>query len=170
MKKPVRIIGVPMDLGQNRRGVDMGPSAVRYANLARSLKDLGYATFDSGNITIPGHSALANTSLQERLPLICNGCLSAYELGRKAVEAGEIPIFLGGDHSAAIGTVGGVSHNIDLGLIWIDAHGDFNTPATSNSQNVHGMALAVLLGLGPQELVDLGRPGPKVKPENVVLM
>jgi arginase len=170
MKKPVRIIGVPMDLGQNRRGVDMGPSAVRYANLARSLKDLGYATFDSGNITIPGHSALANTSLQERLPLICNGCLSAYELGRKAVEAGEIPIFLGGDHSAAIGTVGGVTHNVDVGLIWIDAHGDFNTPATSDSQNVHGMALAVLLGLGPQELVDLGRPGPKVKPENVVLI
>ncbi|NOR26642.1 MAG: arginase [Desulforhopalus sp.] len=170
MKKPVRIIGVPMDLGQNRRGVDMGPSAVRYANLARSLNDLGYATFDSGNITIPGHSALANTSLQERLPLICNGCLSAYELGRKAVEAGEIPIFLGGDHSAAIGTVGGVSHNVDVGLIWIDAHGDFNTPATSDSQNVHGMALAVLLGLGPQELVDLGRPGPKVKPENVVLI
>jgi arginase len=170
MKKPVRIIGIPMDLGQNRRGVDMGPSAVRYANLARSLNDLGYATFDSGNITIPGHSALANTSLQERLPLICDGCLSAYELGRKAVEAGEIPIFLGGDHSAAIGTVGGVSHNVDVGLIWIDAHGDFNTPTTSDSQNVHGMALAVLLGLGPQELVDLGRPGPKVKPENVVLI
>jgi len=170
MKKPVRIIGIPMDLGQNRRGVDMGPSAVRYANLARSLNDLDYATFDSGNITIPGHSALANTSLQERLPLICDGCLSAYELGKKAVEAGEIPIFLGGDHSAAIGTVGGVSHNVDVGLIWIDAHGDFNTPATSDSQNVHGMALAVLLGLGPQELVDLGRPGPKVKPENVVLI
>jgi arginase len=170
MKKPVRIIGVPMDLGQNRRGVDMGPSAVRYANLARSLNDLGYATFDSGNITIPGHSALANTSLKERLPLICNGCLNAYELGRKAVEAGEIPIFLGGDHSASIGTVGGVTHDADVGLIWIDAHGDFNTPDTSASQNVHGMALAALLGLGPKELVNLGRPGPKVKPENVVLI
>lgn len=170
MKKSVRIIGVPMDLGQNRRGVDMGPSAVRYANLARNLKDLGYATFDSGNITIPGHSALANTSLQERLPLICDGCLNAYELGRNAVEKGEIPIFLGGDHSAAIGTVGGVTHDMDAGLIWIDAHGDFNTPETSDSQNVHGMSLAVLLGLGPKELVDLGRPGPKVKPENVVLI
>lgn len=170
MKKPIRIIGVPMDLGQNRRGVDMGPSAVRYANLARSLKDLGYATFDSGDITIPGHSALANTSLKERLPLICNGCLNAYELGRKAVEAGEIPIFLGGDHSASIGTVGGVTHDADVGLIWIDAHGDFNTPDTSASQNVHGMALAALLGLGPKELVNLGRPGQKVKPENVVLI
>jgi arginase len=170
MKKSVRIIGVPMDLGQNHRGVDMGPSAVRYANLARNLRDLGYATFDSGDIIIPGHYALANTSLQARLPLICTACLSAYELGRKAVDAGEIPIFLGGDHSASIGTVGGVTHDAEVGLIWIDAHGDFNTPETSDSQNVHGMALAVLLGLGPQELVNLGRPGPKVKPENVVLI
>ncbi len=170
MKKPVRIIGVPMDLGQNHRGVDMGPSAVRYANLASSLKSLGYTTYDSGDITIPGHYALANTSLQERLPLICKACLSAYELGRKTVAAGEIPIFLGGDHSASIGTVGGVSHQSQIGLIWIDAHGDFNTPETSDSQNVHGMALAALLGLGPKELVDLGRFGPKVQPENVVLI
>lgn len=170
MKKSVRIIGVPMDLGQNHRGVDMGPSAIRYANLARSLRLLGYATFDSGDITIPGHYALTSTSLEERLPLIRNGCLSAYELGREAIAAGEIPIFLGGDHSAAIGTVGGVTHDTEIGLIWIDAHGDFNTPATSESQNVHGMALAVLLGLGPQDLVDLGRPGPKVKPENVALV
>ncbi len=170
MKKPIHIIGVPMDLGQNRRGVDMGPSALRYANLTKSLRDLGYTILDSGNITIPGHHALANTSLKERLPLICDGCLTAYELGRKAVAAGEIPIFLGGDHSASIGTVGGVTDNAEVGLIWIDAHGDFNTPESSDSQNVHGMALAVLLGLGPKELVDLGRPGPKVKPENVVLI
>jgi len=170
MKKSVRIIGVPMDLGQNHRGVDMGPSALRYANLAKSLKALGYTTCDSGDIVIPGHYALSNTSLKERLPLICKGCLSAYELGKKSVEDGEIPIFLGGDHSAAIGTVGGVTHNTEVGLIWIDAHGDFNTPETSDSQNVHGMALAALLGLGPRELVDLGRPGPKVKAENVVLL
>ena len=170
MKKNVRIIGVPMDLGQNHRGVDMGPSAVRYANLARRLRELGYTTFDSGDITIPGHYALTNTSLQERLPLICNACKSAYELGRKAIENNEIPIFLGGDHSASIGTVGGVTHETDIGLIWIDAHGDFNTPETSDSQNVHGMALAILLGLGPPELVDVGRTGAKVKPENVVLI
>lgn len=170
MQKSVRIIGVPMDLGQNHRGVDMGPSAVRYANLTKSLRDLGYSTYDSGDITIPGHYVLANTSLTERLPHISKACLSAYELGRMAIKAGEIPIFLGGDHSASIGTVGGVTHDAEIGLIWIDAHGDFNTPETSDSQNVHGMALAVLLGLGPQELVDLGRPGPKVKPENVVLI
>ncbi len=168
--KKVRIIGVPMDLGQSHRGVDMGPSAVRYANLARALRDLGHATFDGGDIAIPGHYALAGTSLAERLPLIENACRRAYELGRKAIEDGEIPIFLGGDHSSSIGTVGGVTHGTETGLIWIDAHGDFNTPETSDTQNVHGMALAVLLGLGPKELVDIGRPGPKVKPENVVMV
>ena len=170
MKKTLRIIGVPMDLGQNHRGVDMGPSALRYANLAGSLRDLGYSTIDSGDITIPGHYALANTSLGERLPHICKACESAYKLGKKAIAAGEIPIFLGGDHSASIGTVGGVTDGTEIGLIWIDAHGDFNTPASSKSHNVHGMALAVLQGLGAKELVDIGRPGPKVKPENVVLL
>ncbi|MFH0785811.1 MAG: arginase [Pseudomonadota bacterium] len=170
MKKTVRIIGVPMDLGQNHRGVDMGPSAVRYANLAGSLRDLGYTTIDSGDITIPGHYILANTSLQERLPHIRKACESAYALGKAAIAAGEIPIFLGGDHSASIGTVGGVSDASEIGLIWIDAHGDFNTPETSNSQNVHGMALATLLGLGPKELVDVGRPGPKIQSKNVVLL
>ena len=170
MKKTVRIIGIPMDLGQNHRGVDMGPSALRYANLARSLRDLGYTTIDSGDITIPGHYVLANTSLQERLPHIRRACESAYILGKKAIAAGEIPIFLGGDHSASIGTVGGVTDNTEVGLIWIDAHGDFNTPETSASQNVHGMALAILQGQGPRELVDIGRPGPKVKAENIVLL
>ncbi len=170
MKKTVRIIGIPMDLGQNHRGVDMGPSALRYANLARSLRDLGHTTIDSGDITIPGHYVLANTSLQERLPHIRRACESAYILGKKAIGAGEIPIFLGGDHSASIGTVGGVTDSTEVGLIWIDAHGDFNTPETSASQNVHGMALAILQGQGPRELVDIGRPGPKVPAKNVVLL
>lgn len=170
MKKTVRIIGVPMDLGQNHRGVDMGPSAVRYANLAGSLRDLGYTTIDGGDITIPGHYVLANTSLKERLPHIRRACECAYHLGKKAIAEGEIPIFLGGDHSASIGTVGGVTHGNDIGLIWIDAHGDFNTHETSHTQNVHGMALAILQGLGPRELVDVGRPGAKVKPENIVLL
>lgn len=168
MKKNVRIIGVPMDLGQNHRGVDMGPSAVRYANLAKRIQAQGYDTIDSGDITIPGHYALAGTSLKERLPLIQKACQEAYVLGRDSIARGEIPVFLGGDHSSSIGTIGGVTHDTDVGLIWIDAHGDFNTPETSSSQNVHGMALAILLGLGPEELVNVGRPGPKVKPENVV--
>jgi arginase len=170
MSTSVRIIGVPMDLGQNRRGVNMGPSAVRYANLATNLKKLGYTTSDSGDINIPGHDALANTNLNKRLPLIQKACEDAYTLGREAIENGEIPIFLGGDHSASIGTIGGVSHNTEIGVIWIDAHGDFNTPETSASQNIHGMPLAVLLGLGSEELVNVGRPGPKLKPENVALI
>ncbi len=168
--KNIRIIGVPMDLGQNRRGVNMGPSAVRYANLARALQKLGYTSFDSGDINIPGHDILSDTSLAGRLPLIREACEKAYNLGKRAIDKGEIPIFLGGDHSAAIGTVGGITHNHDVGLIWIDAHGDFNTPETSASQNVHGMALAVLLGLGPEELVNIGRVGAKIQPENVVLI
>ena len=165
-----RIIGIPMDLGQNHRGVDMGPSAVRYAHLSQSLKALGHTCLDSGDITIPGHYALSDTSIENRLPFIEKACEQAYELGRLAIDAGETPIFLGGDHSASIGTVGGVTHNCDTGLIWIDAHGDFNTPESSYSQNVHGMALATLLGLGAKELVNVGRPGPKVKPENTVLI
>lgn len=170
MTKTVRIIGVPMDLGQSHRGVDMGPSAVRYANLAGSLRDLGYTTIDSGDITIPGHYVLPDNSPQAQLPHICKACTCAYHFGRQAVAAGEIPIFLGGDHSASIGTIGGVTDSSEVGLIWLDAHGDFNTPETSPSQNVHGMALAVLLGLGPRELVDIGRPGPKVQAKNVVLV
>jgi len=170
MTTKTRIIGIPMDLGQSHRGVDMGPSAIRYANLSPSLEALGYTCLDSGDITIPGHYALSDTSIKKRLPLIEKACARAYELGRQAIDAGEIPIFLGGDHSASIGTVGGVSHDCDVGLIWIDAHGDFNTPESSYSQNVHGMALATLLGIGAKELVNLGRPGPKVKPENTVMI
>jgi len=168
--RKIRIIGVPMDLGQSQRGVDMGPSAIRYAGLASTLRGLGHTTADSGDITIPGHYSLRNTSLEERLPPIREACRTAYELGRKAVEDGEVPIFLGGDHSASLGTVGGVTHGAAAGLIWVDAHGDFNTPETSASGNVHGMSLAVLLGRGPKELVDVGRPGPKVQPEQVVII
>lgn len=168
--KKVRIIGIPMDLGQNRRGVDMGPSAVRYAGLAEKLRQLGYETFDSGNIEVSGHYALAGTSLAERLIPIHQCCEQAYTLAREAVGRGEIPIFIGGDHSAAIGTIGGVSHGREIGLLWIDAHGDFNTPETSTSHNVHGMALASLLGRGAEELVNIGRPGIKVAPEHVVLV
>lgn len=159
-----------MDLGQNHRGVDMGPSAVRYASLAGSLRALGFTTVDSGDIAIPGHYALSSTSLEERLPLIRRACEQAYALGKAAIAAGETPVFLGGDHSASIGTVGGVTEGGDVGLIWIDAHGDFNTPETSHSQNVHGMALAILLGMGRSELVDIGRPGAKIKAENVALV
>lgn len=168
--KTVRIIGIPMDLGQNQRGVDMGPSAIRYAGLTRTLQELGYTAEDSGNINIPGHCSLKSSKLRERLAPIRHGCEAAYELGREAIQNGEIPLFLGGDHSSSIGTIGGVTDNGPAGIIWIDAHGDFNTPQTSTSCNVHGMALAILMGRGPSELVNVGRPGTKVLPEHVVMI
>lgn len=170
MKQTVNIIGIPMDLGQKHRGVDMAPVAIRYAGLAQKLRDLGYKTKDSGNINIPGHYTLRNTSFAERLIPIQKGCKKAYKLGAEAISNGEIPLFLGGDHSASIGSIGGVTHERDCGLIWVDAHGDFNTPETSASGNIHGMALAVLLGKGPKELVNIGRKGPKIPPENVVMI
>lgn len=168
--KKVRIIGIPMDLGQNQRGVDMGPSAIRYAHLAPTLQELGYVTEDSGNINIPGHYSLKSTKFAERLEPIRQGCEAAYKLGREAVANNETPLFLGGDHSSSVGTIGGITHEGPAGVIWVDAHGDFNTPSTSESCNVHGMSLAILLGKGSPELVNVGRPGPKVQPHHVVMI
>ena len=170
MNPTVSIIGIPMDLGQKHRGVDMAPVAIRYAGLARKLRALGYTTIDRGNINVPGHYTLSDTSYDERLIPIRQACEKAYQLGVESIERGEIPLFLGGDHSAAIGSIGGVTHKRQCGIIWVDAHGDFNTPETSKSENIHGMALAVLLGRGSQELVDVGRKGPKVLPENVIMI
>jgi arginase len=168
--KTVRIIGIPIDLGQLHRGVDMGPVAIRYAGLSSSLKRLGYHTHDVGNIDVPGHYTLTNREFDHRLPLIRAACEETYQLGRRAIKEDTIPIFLGGDHSASIGSIGGVTHQHDCGLIWIDAHGDFNTPDTSITGNIHGMTLAILCGHGPQELVDVGRPNAKLNPEQVVLI
>ena len=170
MPNPIRIIGVPIDLGQQHRGVDMGPSAIRYAGLGSALERLGYTTQDTGNIEVPGHYTLKDCDYSERLPLIREACFKAYQEARKAIHDGTTPIFLGGDHSASIGSIGGVTHDEECGVIWVDAHGDYNTPGTSTSCNVHGMALAILLGKGPPELVDIGRTGPKIKPKQVALI
>ncbi len=165
MDKKIRIIGVPMDLGQSNRGVDMGPGAVRYAGLKSKLGELGYEIIDTGNIEVPVRESLEQDSL---IPEIIRICEAVYKAGRDAVDEGCIPLFLGGDHSLAIGSVGGVSDKKETGLLWIDAHGDSNTPETSLTGNIHGMALAVLTGEGIPELVNLGRKGPKIRPENVV--
>lgn len=170
MKRTVRIIGIPMDLGQCHRGVDMGPSAIRYAGLAGALRKIGHTTKDSGDIHIQSHYSLKSTKLDDRTPHIEVGCRLAYEAGKNAIEQGETPIFLGGDHSAAIGSIGGITHNQECGVIWVDAHGDFNTPESSMSKNVHGMALATLMGKGDETLVNVGRKGPKLRGENVVLI
>lgn len=170
MQKTVRIIGVPIDLGQSQRGVDMGPAAMRYAGLAGRLASLGYDIADVGNLSVPVRDTLAAEHRLHYLPSIHAVCSQAYAAGKLAMEEGCIPLFIGGDHSLAIGSIGGVSHQGPPGLIWIDAHGDFNTPETTLSGNIHGMALAVLLGEGYPELVQLGRPGPKLQAADVVMI
>jgi len=169
-QKTLRIIGVPIDLGQDQRGVDMGPSAIRYAGLSAALKALGYQLHDAGNLYVPVRDTLSGQSAGEFLPSIQQVCQSAYEAAEQAVVAGETPVFLGGDHSLAIGTIGGVTSREAAGVIWIDAHGDANRPQTSPSGNVHGMPLAALLGEGFPELVNVGRPGPKLEARDVVMI
>lgn len=170
MGKKVQIIGVPMDLGQAHRGVDMGPGALRYAGLSARLKKLGHTIFDLGNIQAPVRDSLPSGPKNNFLPAIKAVCEETYLAGQRAVEQGFFPLFLGGDHSIAIGSIGGITHREPAGVIWVDAHGDFNTPETSPSGNVHGMPLAVLLGFGPAELVNVGRPGAKLDARDVVLV
>jgi arginase len=170
MKKTIRIIGVPIDLGQSHRGVDMGPGALRYAGLSARLSRLGYEISDSGTIAVPVRDELTNERHEHYLHSICKVCEEVYHAGRLAVEQGVIPVFLGGDHSLAVGSIGGITHHEPAGVIWFDAHGDFNTPNTTETGNIHGMALAALLGDGYPELVDVGRKGPKLNAADVVMI
>src|ERR1700736_4382730 len=174
--KKIRVIGVPLDLGQSRRGVDMGPSAVRVAGLEARLEALGHEVEDGGNVAValPEQKKEGDTHAKY-LKEITATCTKHGELVIKTLEAGKIPLALGGDHSMAAGTVAGVAEfyrrqNQRIGLIWIDAHTDVNTPETSPSGNVHGMPLAALLGLGPEELSNLFGYAPKIAPENTVLI
>lgn len=168
--KKIRLIGVPLDLGQTHRGVDMGPSAVRYAGLAMRLAKLGHVVSDSGNVVVPVREILAGERNMHYLAAITRVCKAVYNAAREAVEQGFIPVCIGGDHSLAVGSIGGVMHQQPAGVIYIDAHGDFNTPRTSPSGNIHGMPLAHLLGDGYARLVNLGRKGPKLKAEDLVLL
>src|ERR1700723_1487130 len=174
--KKIRVIGVPLDLGQSRRGVDMGPSAVRVAGLEARLEELGHEVEDGGNIAgaIPEQKKEGDPRAKY-LKEITATCTKHAELVVKTLEAGKVPLALGGDHSMAAGTVSGVAefyhrHKQHIGLIWIDAHTDINTPETSPSGNVHGMPLAALLGVGPPELTNIFDFSPKVRPENCVLV
>ena len=146
----IAIIGAALDLGQSRRGVDMGPSALRYADLEERLVSLGYAVRDLGNVQTAEQEATALHDERARyLPEILAACAQIAVLVRQAVETDALPLVLGGDHSVALGTLGGLAavHGRPGGVIWLDAHGDLNTPATSPSGNVHGMPLAAALGL-----------------------
>ena len=174
--KKIRVIGVPLDLGQGRRGVDMGPSAVRVAGLEARLEALGHVVEDGGNVAVPiPEQKKEGDPHAKYLREITATCTKHAELVLKTLEAGKVPLCLGGDHSMAAGTVAGVAEfyrkqNQRIGLIWIDAHTDINTPESSPSGNVHGMPLAALTGLGPPELANILGFSPKVKPENCVLV
>ncbi len=159
-----------MDFGQLHRGVDMGPAALRYTGLVGELKSLGYEVDDIGDIPVPVRDSGANKRQGNFLNDITRVCEQVYGAGRRAFSDGVFPLFLGGDHSIAMGTVGGVTHDASAGLIWIDAHGDFNTEESSPSGNVHGMPLAALIGDGNDALVNIGRKGAKIDPEDVVVI
>jgi len=172
----IKVIGVPLDLGASRRGVDMGPSAVRVAGLEARLEALGHEVRDGGNISVAlAETKSAGHQSARYLKEITETCTRAAEMVLKALHEGMTPVILGGDHSVAAGSVSGVAEfyrrqNQKIGLIWIDAHADMNTPASSPSGNVHGMPLAALLGLEPEPLANILGWAPKVQPENAVLI
>jgi arginase len=170
------IIGAPLDLGQDRRGVDMGPSALRVASLNARVASLGYEVEDWGNIAVEQKEARPEGD--PRAKYLAQIAAASDELASRvdlALAQGHMPLVLGGDHSVAVGTVTGVSRHFrargeTVGLIWLDAHADMNTPDSSPSGNIHGMPLACILGYGPPQLVDLGGFRPKVAPRNAVIV
>jgi arginase len=172
--RDIHIMGVPMDLGASRRGVDMGPSAMRLAGVAERLRQLGHAVDDHGNVRVPDRTSLSGSG-REFLPAIAQVCEELAAFTASAVRNGATPLVLGGDHSLGAGSVAGVASALAeqgqaLGLIWLDAHGDLHTPETSDTGNVHGMPVAHLLGLGDARLAGIAKPGPAVRPEHVVFV
>lgn len=174
--KTVNIIGFPMDLGADRRGVDMGPSALRIAGIEDKLTQLGYEVIDSGDVTIHiKESQKISDPTMKYLPEILRTCTVLADKIEASLDQKHFPLIIGGDHSMALGTIGGISryckkNNKTMGVIWIDAHADMNTNLTSPSGNIHGMPLAAVLGLGHEKLVNFLDFSPKVKPENVALI
>jgi arginase len=172
----IHLLGVPMDLGSGRRGVDMGPSAIRIAGMAARLTELGHKVVDEGDIVIKNIEELKVGNERARyLPEIARAATAVARKVERIIGLKHFPLVLGGDHSIAVGTVSGIaafahSQGKKLGLLWIDAHGDINTPETSPSGNIHGMPLAALLGFGAPELTSVGGPTPKVDPANVALV
>jgi arginase len=170
----IDIIGVPLDFGAGRRGVDMGPSAIRYAGLCDALAALGHSVSDRGNLAVPlsETTPVGDARLKYLDPIV--GVLG--ELAERTADAlarGAFPLVLGGDHSLALGSISGAARGRRLGVVWIDAHADFNTAATSPSGNIHGMPLAALCGIGAPELVTLGGAQggePKLSPQHVAIV
>jgi arginase len=176
MAQKVRIIGVPMDLGQSRRGVDMGPSAMRGAGLQSSLKKLGLQVEDIGNLSVKQPEEMpVGEKRAKYLQEIAETCGDIAAAAEKSLTEGFLPLILGGDHSIAAGVAAGVANYFrkdkkQIGYLWLDAHGDMNTPDSSPSGNVHGMPLAAIMGYGAPELVDLLGFKPKAEPGNIVIV
>ena len=174
--RPIRVIGVPLDMGASRRGVDMGPSAMRVAGLEAQLEKLGHVVTDGGNIRVEiAETQTSGNKSAHYLKEITETCTRTAEAVVKTLEEGMTPLVLGGDHSLAAGSISGVAEfyrrrGQKIGVIWIDAHSDINTPQTSPSGNVHGMPLAALLGLGPEPLGNIFGYAPKIAAENTVLV
>ena len=177
--RTVALIGVPMDLGTHLRGVDMGPSAIRVAGLAEKLLELGLRVEDVGNLTVPHASAAPETRARKSplpfAPPIARVCRELSLFVERALNDGATPLVLGGDHSIAMGTLGGIARfakkrKKKFGVLWVDAHGDCNTPETSPSKNIHGMPMAVALGHGPRQLTDLAGVRPMIDAQRTVLL
>ncbi|MBN8654663.1 MAG: arginase [Anaerolineae bacterium] len=168
----IDVIGVPIDLGADRRGVDMGPSAIRYAHLQKKLEDLGYTVNDEGNVEVPIAEMCKITNPKLKY-LDCIIPMSRRVSGAvsTSIQAGNFPLVIGGDHSLSIGSVRGAARNRKLGVIWLDAHADFNTAETTPSGNIHGMSLAILCGLGDKSLVQLwDEPVPVIDPKKIAIV
>ena len=176
MAQKIRIIGVPMDLGASRRGVDMGPSALRVAGLQAHLKHLGHTVEDIGNMIVKQPEEMPIGEKRAKyVAEIADACNDLGLAVQKSLEEDYLPLVLGGDHSIAAGSIGGVAAHFrkekkQIGCIWLDAHSDMNTPESSPSGNVHGMPLAGIMGYGVPELHDLFNFKPKIEPQNVVLV
>jgi arginase len=175
--KPVHIIGVPLDLGGGRRGVDMGPSAFRAAGLGERVAALGYTIVDKGDLPAPIPETQEQRDEHKKyIRDIAKVCQKLYQTALQSLNEGAMPVVLGGDHSVAAGSVAASAdwakqtRSLPIGLLWVDAHGDMNTPATSLSGNVHGMPLAALLGPEPSELARIGTVSPKVLPAHTVII
>src|SRR3954466_5342398 len=175
--RPVHVIGVPLDLGGGRRGADMGPSAFRIAGLDEQLTTLGLTIVDKGDLVTPIPETRPERNERKKyIADIAKVCDKLYQCALESLEEGALPVVLGGDHSLAAGSVAAAAAwarrdgERRIGLLWIDAHGDMNTPATSPSGNVHGMPLAALLGPQPHELSRIGGFQPTVLPEHTVLI
>jgi arginase len=168
----IRVIGAPMDLGADRRGVDIGTSAIRYADLNHKLRSLGHHVRDLGNLPVPQPESqpLGNPKLKYLEPIV-RVCEELAGTVTSILQEGDFPLVLGGDHSIALGSVSGVAKvHKNIGVIWIDAHADFNTDETTPSGNIHGMILASLAGLGNSSLTNVGGWSPKVHTESIVIV